>query len=98
VSLAVAALESAVQAPTASTEELGELDLLQRRASKLERSLHEARSALAYVSSLERVDPGLASIYRAVQGLGGDDPERGRKRDALERIFQANLKLQKPGS
>jgi len=93
ITLALAAASERSEAPTASAEELGSLDLLQRRAAKLERSLQEARAALAYVSGLERVDEGLASIYRHVQGLALDDPQRMRKQDALERIFQANLEL-----
>lgn len=82
----------------ATGEELSSLDLLQRRAAKLERSLAEARAALAYVSGLERVESGIASIYRAVQGLGLDDPLRESKRGLLQAIFNANLSLQKPGA
>jgi len=90
------ALSSSVVESTASGEELQSLDVLQRRAAKLERSLQEARAALAYVAGLEHVDEGLASIYRAVQGLSLEDPQRESKRDALERIFRANLALQVP--
>ncbi len=80
----------------ASSAELRTLDVLQRRASKLERSLAESRSALAYVAGLEHVEEGLASIYRTVQGLAAADPGHARKRGALEGIFRANLALQKP--
>lgn len=90
------ALSSSVEEPTASGDELRNLDVLQRRATKLERSLQEARAALAYVAGLEHVDEGIASIYRAVQGLSLEDPQRESKRDALERIFRANLALQQP--
>ena len=44
----------------------------------------EQTQALAYVSGLERVDEGLASIYRAVQGLALDDPLQERKRGLLQ--------------
>lgn len=81
--------------PAPDADRLGRLDVLQRRAAKLERRLKDARSALAYVSGLEHVDTGLASIYRAVQGLSPDDPNRESKKASLERIFQANLELQK---
>ncbi len=98
ITLALTALESPRdgQASGASSEELHSLDLLQRRAHKLERSLQDARAALAYVSGLEHVDQGLASIYRAVQGLTLSDPQHTQKRDVLEGIFRANLALQKP--
>lgn len=81
----------------AALPELDTLDLLQRRARKLERSLADARAALAYVAGLEHVEDGLASIYRTVQGLAGTDPQVARKREALIGIFRANLALQKPG-
>jgi hypothetical protein len=98
ITLALTALESPRdgQASGASSEELHSLDLLQRRAHKLERSLQDARAALAYVSGLEHIDQGLASIYRAVQGLTLSDPRHTQKRDVLEGIFRANLALQKP--
>jgi hypothetical protein len=91
--LAQGALSTAVSEPAADSEQMDRLDLLQRRAAKLERSLDETRSALAYVSGLEHVDMGLASIYREVQGLSEFDPQHERKRSALEHIFQANLAL-----
>ncbi|MSR61941.1 MAG: hypothetical protein EXS08_05805 [Planctomycetes bacterium] len=98
IALALVSASARSEAPPASTEELGNLDVLQRRAAKLERALQEARAALAYVSGLERIDDGLASIYRVVQGLALDDPQHLRKQDALARIFQANLELrQRPG-
>jgi hypothetical protein len=88
---------AAADEPEASRGELQSLDLLQRRTAKLERALHEARAALAYVSGLEHVDQGLASIYRTVQGLSEADPTRAKKREALEEVFRANLALQKSG-
>jgi hypothetical protein len=98
IALALSMLDStpAPEAEGASAEDLRTLDVLQRRAMKLQLSLQEARAAVAYVSGLEHVDEGLASIYRAVQGLAPADPQRARKLDALEGIFRANLALQKP--
>jgi hypothetical protein len=96
IALAVERAEAPGEVPEASSEELRSLDVLQRRAAKLERSLHESRAALAYVSGLEHVDDGIASIYRVVQGLSLEDPQRERKRAALESLFRSNLALQKP--
>jgi hypothetical protein len=88
------AARAEIAAPAdADPESLRTLDVLQRRASKLERALHDARAALAYVSGLEHVDEGLASIYRHVQGLSADDPRREQKAGALAKIFRANLEL-----
>jgi hypothetical protein len=91
------ALERRTSPPAsgASGEELSGLDVLRRRAAKLERSLQEARAALAYVSGLEHFDPGIASIHRVVQGLSLEDPQRERKRAALECLFRSNLTLQR---
>jgi hypothetical protein len=99
VNLATSLLEreEAPAVTPASASELGDLDLLRRRAAKLARSLLEARAALAHLARLEHVDEGLASIYRAVQGLDAGDPRREQKSDALARVFRANLALQKPG-
>jgi len=94
--LALEELRQATPPAAADEESLRSLDVLERRAAKLQRALHDARAALAYVSGLEHVEPGLASIYRAVQGLSGDDPRREQKAGALEKIFQANLALRAP--
>jgi len=96
IALALERRSSAPSSPGASGEELRGLDVLERRAAKLERSLREARAALAYVSGLEHVDQGIASIHRAVQGLALGDPQRERKRAALECLFRSNLALQRP--
>jgi len=94
--LARLALEQALssEVPSAADEaSLRDLDVLERRAAKLERALLDARTALAYVSGLEHVEVGLASIYRQVQGLAPDDPRREQKSGALTKIFAANLEL-----
>lgn len=89
-------LPADLEGPSEATgDELLTLDMLQRRARKLELSLQEARAALAYVSGLEHVDVGIASIYRSVQGLTSSDPRREMKQGVLESIFRANLSLQK---
>ena len=69
--------------------------LLRRRIAKLERALAEARAAVDRVSGMETIDPGLASIYRGVQGLSVSDPLREAKRDMLELVYRANVALQR---
>lgn len=99
----IALAQTALDAPSspagseASSEELRSLDVLQRRAHKLARSLQDARAALEYVAGLAHVDQGLTSIYRTVQGLASSDPHHTQKRDVLEGVFRANMALQKPG-
>ena len=72
-----------------------ETSLLRRRIVKLERALEEARATLEKVSVMERIDPGVASIYRGVQGLSKTDPLRQAKREMLELVFRANVALQR---
>jgi len=95
--LTITRLEPAQAAAEVGGELLQSLDVLARRERKLERALHDARAALAYVSGLEHVDAGIASIYRQVQGLAQDDPRREQKAGALVKIFQANLELRGRG-
>ena len=41
------------------------------------------------------VDTGVASIYRTVQGLTGDEDDYQRKKEMLILIFEANIALQR---
>ncbi len=76
-------------------EDDAEIDTLRRRVKKLEMALEEARSTVTRVAGMEKLDPGLASIYRSVQGLLGTDPMREAKREMLELVYQANVVLQR---
>ena len=71
-----------------------EIDVLQRRIAKLAESLQASEANLRRVSKMHRLDPGLASIYREVQGLSEDDSFAETKREMLAKIFEANLDLQ----
>lgn len=75
-------------------EDLARIDLLERRASKLTRSLAATREALQRVALLDDFDPGIPSIYRAVQGLTQVDALYRVKRELLADIFEANVRLQ----
>ncbi len=71
-----------------------QVDRLERRIRKLKTSLEATERALQAVSQLKAIDPGIASIYRSVQGLS-DEGERARaKRAMLERLYEANRILQ----
>ena len=94
IELALCAIEQAQPGTCAPPEADEQLDLLRRRLAKLEFALEDARAALLYVSKLEAYDPGIPSIYRAVQGLSERDPLWQCKRQALELLFQANLEHQ----
>jgi len=71
------------------------IDRLERRVTKLVQSLDATEEILKRVSSMKDVDMGLASLYRAVQGLSVEDPFLDRKREMMQVIFESNLELQK---
>ncbi len=76
-----------------SAELASQIDVYERRIEKLRVLLGESERALSELASLREVDPGLASIYRTVQGLDESDALASAKQDALDKIFQANLAL-----
>jgi len=67
--------------------------LLERRIRKLMTHLDEAELELARAAQRSAVDPGIASIYRVVQGLAGTDEIASRKRELMADLFRANLRL-----
>ena len=71
------------------------IDNLERRIRKLTRSLETTEDALRRVSRLGEHDPGIASIYRTVQGLTAEDPAWEAKQSLLGAIFEANVELQR---
>lgn len=70
------------------------IEQLERRITKLVQSLENAEDALSRISKMKNVDVGVASIYRMVQGLKGEDTGFEAKAKMMESIFQANAKLQ----
>lgn len=71
-----------------------QVDRLERRIRKLSASLEATERALQAVSRLKAIDPGIASIYRTVQGLSSEDERARAKRAMLEHIYEANRVLQ----
>lgn len=72
-----------------------EIDLLQRRISKLTQSLETTEQRLTQVSAMKDVEEGLSSIYREVQGLRDEGQRAEKKKELMAGIFAANLQLQK---
>lgn len=70
-----------------------QIDQLERRVRKLTDSLGVTERELKRVMAMKNIDVGVASIYRTVQGLEGDDDGAEQKRDMLKNIFEANLAL-----
>ncbi|MFN0006893.1 MAG: hypothetical protein ACKVXR_03220 [Planctomycetota bacterium] len=68
------------------------VDLLERRIAKLSKSLEEAQIDLERAQAGAETDPGIASTFRAVQGLrGGEDV--AAKLEMLKKLVEMNLAL-----
>lgn len=70
-----------------------QIDMLERRVAKLTESLGLTEAELKRVAALKNIDLGVASIYRTVQGLSGEEANAEQKKDMLKNIFDANIAL-----
>jgi len=75
-----------------------QVDRLERRLTKLAKSLEATEKTLKEVAAMKNIDLGIASLHRVVQGLPVEDPHRAQKQQLMEVIFQANLDVQKKRS
>jgi diguanylate cyclase (GGDEF)-like protein len=71
------------------------IDTLERRIAKLSHVLGVTEEELARIAAMKHVELGVASIYRAVQGLSDDASNKDRKKEMMKTIFQANFELKK---
>ena len=69
------------------------VDTLERRISKLMRTLDDTEEVLGRVAQMKDLETGIESVYRKVQGLSPDEADRDLKLDLMKTIFQANLEL-----
>ena len=69
------------------------VDLLERRLAKVSQSLELTEGELRRALLAKGVDPGVASIYRTVQGLSDVEHDLELKREMMAAIFEANLEL-----
>jgi GGDEF domain-containing protein len=97
VDLAVAELyEERRKAVAAQMREHGrQVDMLERRIAKLTSLLGVTEEELARVMSMKQIDAGVASIFKTVQGLRGDDGSIAAKKAMMATIFEQNLAFQK---
>ena len=80
------------QAQAAEVRDL-EVERLQHRIAKLNAALDTTESTLRNVAAAKEIDPGVASVYRGVQGPPGDDADGGRKQEMIKVVFVNNLLL-----
>lgn len=72
-----------------------QVDMLERRLAKLSATLENAEGKLREAAGAQSIDPGVASVYRAVQGLSDVEHDLVLKREMMAKIFEANLELRK---
>jgi diguanylate cyclase (GGDEF)-like protein len=77
------------------TEHKRQIDLLERRISKLTSTLGLTEQELQRVLRAKNIDPGVASVYKSVQGLSQDEVQAELKKALMEKIFEANVELRK---
>lgn len=70
-----------------------QIETLERRIQKLNDMLSRTEQDLAHMARLKSFDPGVASIYRDVQGIAAEDEAKALKKDLMQKIFEANLEL-----
>lgn len=70
-----------------------QLDVFERRIAKLNSSLKVSEETIEALARHKAGDPGIASIYRTVQGLSADDTLHAVKHELLVKLFEANLAL-----
>jgi len=71
------------------------IDVLERRLTKLRAAVEQMERDLSELARRAELDSGLPSIYRGVQGLVAESPQREWKGALLYSIFQQNLALQR---
>lgn len=76
-------------------EHARQVDQLERRIAKLTSVIGVTEEELARVMSMKMIDPGVASIFKTVQGLRGDDAQAQAKKAMMSTIFEQNLAFQK---
>lgn len=85
---------SEFRAPRATRAQvLAEMHTLEERVRQLKRMLDASEEELARMVQEKSVDPGLASLYRSVQGLDPATTNYKQKKELLAVIYRANVEL-----
>lgn len=70
------------------------LEVLERRIARLSHNLGLTEEQLQLAMEMKGMDPGVASIYREVQGLADGASDKELKKDMMAAIYEANIELQ----
>lgn len=88
-------LDEARRPRASRAEVLAEMRTLEVRIAEQKRLLDASEEELTRLIREKSVDPGIASLYRGVQGLDPAEHDFQRKRQLLAVIYQANVELMK---
>jgi len=77
------------------SEHKRQIELLERRISKLSTTLGLTEQELQRVLRSKSIDPGVASVYKSVQGLSEGEVQAELKKALMNKIFEANVELRK---
>lgn len=70
------------------------VEILEARIKKLNSALANTEEALRKVAKMKSIDPGIASVFRDIQGLNLEDLNFEKKTELLKVVFLENLELQ----
>jgi len=79
--------------PRSRAEVLEEIRQLERHIAEQRRLLDADEEELARLVREKSADPGVASVYRTVQGLDPDARDYAHKKQLLSVLYQANVEL-----
>ena len=70
------------------------LEVLERRIARLSHNLGLTEEQLQRAMEMKGMDPGVASLYREVQGVSDGSSDTELKKDMMAAIYEANIELQ----
>jgi diguanylate cyclase (GGDEF)-like protein len=70
-----------------------EIELLEGRVARLRQMLEATEEELGRLVQEKSADPGIASIYRSVQGIAPGERNYEKKKELLTVIYRANVEL-----
>jgi hypothetical protein len=86
-------LQETARPRTSRAEVQAEIRAVERRIADFKRMLDASEEELARMIREKSLDPGVASVYRSVQGLDPLEKDYTRKKELLAVIYQANVEL-----
>jgi hypothetical protein len=77
------------------SEHQRQIEMLERRIERLSEALGMTEAELQRALANQTLDPGVASIYKSVQGLSPTAVHAELKKALMSKIFEANVELRR---